>query len=364
MQSENKIQVALAFSDDSGQYARHVAAVMASVFTNTKSAVRVHLIHDDTLTEENRSKLLDTARAFNQEAVCINVENRTGDCVLGAKRHASAGAKATYYRLLIPSLFDFDKVIYLDCDIIVNLDIAELWNIPLDGAAIAAVPEMELSEKPESLKGWVRRNLVYSVMMGLDLKNHYYFNAGVLAMNLKKIRENYNFAKLVEYFFAKFRKVIQFEDQDCLNYIFSGDCLYIDPKFNYMGYQSYDTLDLERARGRIWHFACDDKPWSSYSRPGIDNLYWKYLAMTPYCGNADELIALLLDGMSGSKYYHPHSSDCSGRLKKKLAGSITRGHLLNYPRVFWSLCKAVLSGKTARRGAADAFVQEECCENH
>ncbi|MBQ8692167.1 MAG: hypothetical protein IJ520_03390, partial [Synergistaceae bacterium] len=65
----------------------------------------------------------------------INVEEYknkiVGDVKARAEQKLTAGA---LYRLFMPEVLSgLDKVIYLDCDIVVNMDIAELWDIDLGG---------------------------------------------------------------------------------------------------------------------------------------------------------------------------------------------------------------------------------------
>lgn len=336
MRQGERVEVALAFCDKSGVYARHAAAVMASIFANTESNVCVHLLHDDTLTSENRAKLRGTADAFNQEIGFINVEGRTSECVLGNKQHAFPGAKGMYYRFLIPSAFDFDKIIYLDCDIIVNLDIAELWHADLGGRAIGVVPECGEDSYSPGLKRWVRWRLVYRAM-GMNFKDYRYFNSGVIVIDLKKIRKNYDFLKEVRDFYSKFRHMTQLADQDCFNSIFLRDCQYIDSRFNRT---VADSVEIDDIRS-IWHLISADKPWCAYAHPGIDELYWKYLSMTPFCRDKDELITMILSGMWQSKYCHPRTSNCKKYLRDKMVHNITKGHLLSYPRIFWYTGKAL-----------------------
>ena len=46
------------------------------------------------------------------------------------------------FRLFLSDVLRLPKVIYLDCDIVVEMDIAELWNICLNDYAAAAVREV------------------------------------------------------------------------------------------------------------------------------------------------------------------------------------------------------------------------------
>ena len=69
------IHVALAIYDPKGTYSRHSGVVMFSLFQRTKSRVCVHVLHDQTLTEQNRAFLRETAEMFAQEAVFHDVSS-------------------------------------------------------------------------------------------------------------------------------------------------------------------------------------------------------------------------------------------------------------------------------------------------
>ena len=61
------VHVVLGVYDPSGTYSRHAGVVMASIFEKTRSSVCVHILHDRTLTDENRDKLQRVADAYAQE---------------------------------------------------------------------------------------------------------------------------------------------------------------------------------------------------------------------------------------------------------------------------------------------------------
>ena len=97
---------------------------------------------------------------------------------------------AMFYRFFIPYLLlpqGIEKALYLDSDIIVNLDIAELWQIELDDKPLGAVPELyQLKDKEASIE---RTNRAVASCREGFIKTEDYFNSGVLLMNLKVLRE-------------------------------------------------------------------------------------------------------------------------------------------------------------------------------
>lgn len=326
--NDGTIHIALAFCDPRGTYARHAAVTMASIFANTARVVCVHIIHDDTLTAENREKLELLARNFGQEADFVNVEERIGEHGIDASRLTLDGARGTLFRLLIPDVVTVDRIVYLDCDIVVTMDIAELWELPLGERAVAAARDVW---SLDFLKGrpipW-RLSLAWDIM---GVARDGYFNAGVLLLNLKKLREAYDFLRAVEDFYAEYRRCITLADQDCLNCIFSDDKLLIDEKFNRI---RTDGVREEDLAGSIWHMAGGAaKPWVTCTRPLVDDLYWRYLRMTPYCEDDNALIRLMLNDLAAPAYTHLHSAACVRRLRKQMADNLFRAHLWTLPHI-------------------------------
>lgn len=325
----NKIHIALAFCDPKGTYCRHAAVTMVSIFANTESRVCVHIIHDDTLTDDNRGKLEFLSSSYGQELDFINVENLIDTERIDVSRLTVDGMRGTLFRLLLPDVSGEDKMIYLDCDIVVNMDIADLWNIPLEERAVAAVRDVWSFDY---LKGKPLPWRLDKAWRLLGVKRGEYFNAGVLLLNLKKLREQYDFLNAVGSFYAKYRKCITLADQDCLNHIFADDKLLIDERFNRI---DADGAAEENLKGSIWHMAGGAaKPWVFCTRPYVDDLYWRYLRLTPYCRDEKELIRMMLHDLSTSPYAHLHSSDCAKRIKKQIADNIFRGHIWTLPYIF------------------------------
>ena len=322
------IHVALAFCDPRGTYCRHAAVVMVSIFANTSSNICVHIIHDNTLTQDNREKLKKLASDYRQTVNLVNVENMLDSDKIDVSKLTADGARGTLFRLLIPDIINSDKLIYLDCDIVVTMNIAELWRISVDECAVAAVRDTASTNYNRGgFVGW-RPRQVWSL---LGIVPGEYFNAGVLVLNLKKLRNNYNFLEAVTKFYVKYKKCITFADQDCLNHIFADDKILIDERFNRIDVSHVDEHSLD---GYIWHMA-GEKPWVAYTRPYVDDLYWRYLRQTPYCVDEDSLINLMLKDLGSSVYVHFHSSNCMKRLKKQLADNIFRAHILTVPHILY-----------------------------
>ncbi|MBR6888541.1 MAG: hypothetical protein IKN16_08870 [Selenomonadaceae bacterium] len=180
------VHVCFGLHDRNGRYSKFTGTTIFSIFENTKSEVTIHILHDNTLTDDNRDKFLELTNRYSQSLKFYNVEELCADKInkyaeLVPSVTKSRVSMGTFFKFLIPEILDesIDKVIYLDSDIIVNLDINELWQIELGDHPLAAVLEIANNTKISLWSQYVRDNIV---------KEENYFNAGMMIMNLKVLR--------------------------------------------------------------------------------------------------------------------------------------------------------------------------------
>ena len=90
-------------------------------------------------------------------------------------------SRETYCRIFIPRFFpQYDKVIYLDSDLVVTGDISELYNIDVGDNLVGAAIE-EVMQSFDVFGTYVEK--------ALGIRREKYFSAGVLLINAKKYRE-------------------------------------------------------------------------------------------------------------------------------------------------------------------------------
>ncbi len=246
---------------------------MTSIFENTKSKVTVHILHNDTLTDENRQKFIRTAEKYSQGLEFHDVTAYVASLSPQAKKIASYWTIGTMYRLFAPEILpELEKIIYLDCDVIVNIDISELWNVDLENKSLAAGLDV-VSEVVRAYQYSVR-NLQLRL---IHVNPKMYFNAGVLVMNLQKIRSSCNFSEMILAWMTRYAHLLMFPDQDALNCIFSGDVKFLDSKF-------YTDKLNQNVSGCIFHM-WRSKPWTKIRGLEHERLYWKYYLLSAWSGN-------------------------------------------------------------------------------
>jgi len=259
---ESILDIVFCIENREDAYCRHLAVVMVSVMENTKDEVNFHILCDENLSKENQKKLENLAKRYRSQIyfyfVILPMEMRT----LSVVRFLSKGA---LYKFLVADVLpkNVEKVLYLDTDLIVHLDIKELFSICVDNYAIAAVKDTGVKTHPD----------IYHREIHVNLNK--YFNSGVILFNLKKMRQNYELCKQASEVLGKYPNE-PFVDQPPFNYILQNDCLFLDDKYNTFPNAIHKTTDR-----CIFHFAGAYKPWKSRNFP-VDQLYWKYFLLTPW----------------------------------------------------------------------------------
>ena len=196
----------------------------------------------------------------------------------------------TYYRFLIQKALPFyDKVLYLDSDIVINGDIAQLYDTELGDNLLAAVHDIDYQGNLNMNDG---KRLKYTNEK-LHMKHPFqYFQAGVLVLNTKEMRKAYSIKQWLDY--ASDPDFI-YNDQDVLNAHCEGRVVFLDWSWNvvhdcanrvanvfsFAPNDSYDAYIASRKDPKIIHYAGFEKPWV---KPDCDfaPVYWSYARQTPF----------------------------------------------------------------------------------
>ena len=287
---------------------------MVSIFEYTRSPVTIHIFHDDTLTQENKQKFLRTAEKYSQSVNFIDITKYKAFINEKLEKMSEKYTIGTLFRMFMPDeLPDLDKVIYLDVDLLVSLDIRELWDIDLENKSIAGVLDKSLCKlKPFSFS-W-RANQIKFINCRMDS----YINAGVVIMNLRKIRESGSLVDKSINWFKRYGHFAYTADQDALNSIFLDDIKFIDNKFN--------TSDLNiDIKDCIFH-ACTKglHPWDSFRNRKHDIFFWAMYRKSAW-GEAlsiEEFVQTIGNVVINTEFFHLHGKSCVKRIIKAMYNRI------------------------------------------
>jgi lipopolysaccharide biosynthesis glycosyltransferase len=165
----------------------------------------------------------------------------------------------TYYRLILPETFiNVKKALYLDSDIVLLDDVAKLYNVDIGDNLVGAVKDSSVQLFPE---------FITYVEKALQIPHEQYFNAGILVMNFKKMRQ-VKFEKQIVNLVKKVSfKVAQ--DQDLLNVVCKDKVTYIPVEWNTM------PLGDRVAAPSLIHFNLTLKPWKR-NDVLYEEVFWDY----------------------------------------------------------------------------------------
>ena len=185
-------------------------------------------------------------------------------------------SKSTYFRLFLPNLYpQYDKVLYLDSDLVVLDDVAKLYDINIKNCLVGAATEETVSLTPE-LRDYAER------VIGVSYYKHY-FNAGVLIMNLKELRE-FGFQEKFLYLLEKNIYSVA-QDQDYLNRMCKGRVKYINPMWNK---SPIPRKNININSIKLIHYTLARKPWHNDSVIYSEH-FWKYAKKTEFFNEIMEI---------------------------------------------------------------------------
>ncbi|MBQ8868267.1 MAG: glycosyltransferase family 8 protein [Oscillospiraceae bacterium] len=273
MKTQNEIPV---FFSIDNSYAPFLAAALYSAQKNCNKnrKYRAVVLYQD-LSEENIKRL----SALASENFSIDfVEMKSGlDSItdrMSNRLRCDYFTLTIYFRLFIPAMVpEYDKGIYIDSDVIVCGDLAELFDTDLKDNLMGACTDLSVADVPE---------LVNYMENAVGVKKEEYINSGVLLMNLKKMRE-----QNLESHFLNLLNTYHFDciapDQDYLNAICNGKILYLGQEWDTMPNQSAEPLKDPK----LIHYNLFSKPWC-YDGVQYSKEFWQY---AQNCGYIDEIKA-------------------------------------------------------------------------
>jgi len=296
---ENSVAVVLAADDF---YVPYVSTLIGSISKHSSEEYSYDInIFTRDISNENRDILK------NEFSYLPNFSIRFVDMapyaaeLEGISSHIEHISIETYFRIFIPDVMTkYQKVLYLDGDIIVNTDIAELYETSVDGYLLAAVRDYDMAGVYNSNNMPVantidptRKDYIDNV---LKLKHPYdYFQAGVILFNLDEMRKNLNTKDIIEYATSRH---FEYMDQDVLNYFAQNKVKFLDPSWNVLydwgnwrienvvskaPHQMYIEYMNSRREPRIIHYGGARKPWH-YPEEDFGVLYWEIAKNSVYIG--------------------------------------------------------------------------------
>lgn len=245
-------------------YAPYCGIMLTSLFeSNKESHFNVYVLLDGHLTESNAKKYKRLEQSYACSIFLVPVDNRLLEkCPVNqhidVDNHSWVSIP-TYYRLLAAELLPatVNKIIYLDCDIVVDGDIRPLWMVDLSGKAVGGIVDCDSCDN--------------SNRMGYSEEDGY-FNAGVAVYNLEYWRNNSITEAFLDFINNNGSKLLLM-DQDVINGVlydkiqwlperFNFQVSYFDPLFwNRFSEMYKSTIISECGQAVVVHYCGGLKPW-------------------------------------------------------------------------------------------------------
>lgn len=277
-----KINMALCFSDKTGKYFINPYITLLSVFKNTNHSIIVHILHDSTI-EYGKKYLQELCHSYGHEIYFHRINNAFD--TVTSRALTKVFDISTTYRYYVHEFIKSEKAIYLDCDIIVNRDIGDLYAAPLGDRLFAGVLDIGFWRKGKPVKG-DKDHIEY-----FKLKLETNINTGVMLMNLDKLREiSGNSNIFVQKAMAAIKDGIELDYPGQLIVtsvaaMVHDGVLMLDQRFNL--FHKALNLGLNDLQDTIFHYL--SKPDKEFFPAHL--LFWKYYAMSPFADDMFERIS-------------------------------------------------------------------------
>ena len=284
----------------------YVPMVTTTIYSMLKNASPDYfydiVIFSNRITYDQKKTMDSFFAQFDFAAIRLFDAKRLADQFTLSTNNPHIGTE-TYYRFLIQDALPFyKKVVYLDSDLIIQGDIAELYHLDLQDNLLAAAHDIDFCGNLNMPDG--KRAQYAERILGMS-KPYDYFQAGVLLLNTNELRKVHSSREWLE--IAQDAKYL-YNDQDILNEFCQGRVQFLDYDWNVMNDcggrieavftfapAQMNAAYLEsRQHEKITHYAGFEKPWNT-RHCDRSELYWAYARKTPFY---EDLLARLIENMA------------------------------------------------------------------
>ena len=260
------------------RYIPYTVVMITSLAINNKVPIDVYLLHSE-LSKEDLSSIKKALDDYHITIHELFVERRLFSSKLPCNDQWSV---ETYYRLMMLDLLpeNVDRILYLDGDMVINGSLKDIYDLDFAGMDIVACDDKCGLNTVESYGPKNRSMLKEAYESG-----YRYFNAGVMLMNLRQMRDNYSFKTYLDAIEA-WNYEMEAPDQDILNWVHWKKVGYIDCQvydlFARVAHNAGITYEEVKKAVIIVHFA-GAKPWDNDGfHFDIERIWWDYAKYTPY----------------------------------------------------------------------------------
>lgn len=238
-------------------YIGQLKVALKSLFSSNKDNIEIYLLQND-LNDEDKKDLQRYVTSFNQK---INFIQMDDSLFIGLPKMGYDSSYTAYFKIMIPYVLNqLNKVLYLDCDLLIEKELSSLYNSERKHFISAVLDEKVNKNRKEHVKNICEKE--YDT----------YFNSGVILFDFFHKDEIISKEEMFDYI-IKNKEIIKFHDQDILNHFYIEKNDILPEKYNYVTtYKSVKDVFFHKdgKKAYIIHYA-NWKPWN----PNYIGKYYK-----------------------------------------------------------------------------------------
>ena len=277
---ENIVPIVFAANSE---FLPYLSTAIESIVDNANlvNQYNIYVLHTDDMLIYRQNRIESQIKSKNNiKLLFVNIKKFASNDRFYARNHVSEEA---FYRLYIPSLlYMYDKVLYLDCDLVLLDDPYNLYKCDISDYILGGVINLGGNEINERIR----------VCLGLEPDN--FINSGVLLINNNTFNSQDMFNKCIKEMNSG--KKVVFLDQQILNICCAGHIKLLDPAYNVQWHRLWQTnskipLDIPPCVAeaykemlldpKIIHYTSGRKPWDM-PECYLAEYFWKYARKTPF----------------------------------------------------------------------------------
>lgn len=267
-------------------YAQYLGISMLSLFDNNQDLEEIGVyVLSENIDDTNTKYLRDIADKYKRQLYFIDIAEYKKK--ISFDFDTSGYNPITLSRLFLCEYIPqtVDRILYLDCDIIVSGSIMELETIPFGNNLVAAVPELHMPPEKKAIVGIQRHEC--------------YYNAGVLLANLALWRKESIETTFMDYY-REMNGCLLYNDQDIINHCCKGRIVTLSHTYNlspnifyfpryfvktlqpfYKTEPKEEYYSILKAPAII-HYMGDERPWIEGNHNKYRKYYEYYWKMSPW----------------------------------------------------------------------------------
>lgn len=254
-------------SDDN--YAEIMGTSIVSLLENNKDIDDINIfIVQDQISENNQKKITELVSSYNRKATILDKPDIRG--MLGVELKTLRWSDSAFSRLFLKKLFGsnttIDRILYLDCDVMIVDSLKQLYEMDIEGYLGAACLECMGNN--------------HKKIIGRNPENNY-LNSGVLLVNVKKwIKDDID--TLEGNFIKRYKGKIEYVDQGVINGTISDSFKIVSPRYNLTA-MAYDMTYEEMQIYRKPSFGYSKEEWeNALINPAIVHFTTSFLSIRPW----------------------------------------------------------------------------------